>query len=192
MVEINLLEEKEKRNIVPYLLAILSLLLLIGVLSQVYFKQQHLLEKKTISENKITNLKEQQQTLQQTNKNNIQVAREELTKKASQLENQLFPSVDLLKRLITLLPKEGYFVTYSYIGDGTVNVKIQFESMQQIANYTNALEEESYIEGLLINMNAEEVTASQNNTNILPRYFATFEFLVIEDKWEKEFGESEI
>ncbi|MYL33307.1 hypothetical protein GLW05_06795 [Pontibacillus yanchengensis] len=191
MVEINLLEEKEKRNMVPLLILLLAIVLLSSSMLYLYTTQQSLKQEQQEIEQQISMVQNEQKILQQSKQDEKQVARENLQEKVGYVQSTIFPSVDLLQRLIELLPEEGYFLTYSYEDAGDISIDVQFDSMQEIAKYTNALEHETYLEELLVSMDTESKEEEQSSTNLLPRYIANYSFVVDEEVWEKELDENE-
>ncbi|MYL53355.1 hypothetical protein GLW08_08390 [Pontibacillus yanchengensis] len=191
MVEINLLEEKEKRNMVPLLILLLAIVLLSSSMLYLYTTQQSLKQEQQEIEQQISMVQNEQKILQQSKQDEKQVARENLQEKVGYVQSTIFPSVDFLQRLIELLPEEGYFLTYSYEDAGDISIDVQFDSMQEIAKYTNALEHETYLEELLVSMDTESKEEEQSSTNLLPRYIANYSFVVDEEVWEKELDENE-
>lgn len=186
MVEINLLEEKEKQNIVIYFIVLIGLIVMVSLVLYFVNTRESLAEEKATLNQQINELQNQQQFLQQASRNEKQAAREDLIKKADTVEAYIFPSVDLLKQLISLLPSRGYFITYSYEGDGKILMDVQFDSIQDIAQYTNELEHEAYINSLRVSMSTKEVPEDEMIEDVLPIYLAKYELVIDSDLWQKE------
>ncbi|MFC0522451.1 PilN domain-containing protein [Pontibacillus salicampi] len=185
MVDINLLDEKEKRNIAPYLFLFCTIVMVLSMSLFIMTSHNHLQEEKASVEESISRIQTEQKLLQQTNSNDKQAARDDLQEKAITVEATLFPTVDLLERMVALLPKDGYFLTYAYEGSGEVTIDTQFDSMQDLAKYTNALNQEDYIDDVSVSMETQDVLETQNGGEILPRYLAHYSIQMEEAKYEK-------
>lgn len=178
LVDINLLPEKEKKNIALILVGVvLALVLVIGVSLQYSNINQKKLQ--------ITSLEQEIQLTQQ-----LKVVEE---KKLSSINNSTsltqletavewigsypLPTVYILDHLTSLLPERGFIMNFNLSDSGTVGLVCQFDTNRQAAYYLRALKESNLIETVDLSslstteMNIEEALEEQD---YIPRYVANF------------------
>lgn len=175
MVEINFLELK-KRNMLLYG-AITAFLVLLLISSSVLLWQKSSQDQTAEALERQLQANSQKQTEVQ-DKRILQQSRQTLSQHVSSVEAMAFPTLALVDRMISLLPEKAYFQNFSYDRASGLTMEIQVENLDQVAAYTNALEQESYI--LESNLNSvNEWQASSESTS----YIASFFVQIDEQLW---------
>lgn len=195
LIEINLLPSKgEKRGIASLLFVIIPIAtLLIGGSLFVY---AYISTGKDLATSKqeLTTAQAQVQAQQQ------KIKQLESSSSASQLKQMIdwtktnqVSTVKVLDTLTALLPEDGYFINYQF-NAGTVNISIQFTSMNDAANYLYQLQNSNNVQSVEMSNIATKVNAKVNPQNtenidpdekILPRYLAQYQIKLNMDKVKK-------
>ncbi|MDL4841672.1 hypothetical protein [Aquibacillus rhizosphaerae] len=143
MVEINFLE-RSKKNIVPYILVVLLVLLLgitvVGLQWQVSYQEEQL---SSYKDQLNANLEEQRNL---ENIEGIQNQRQTLKEQVNEVELSIFPTLSILDKMIILLPEKAYFENYTFTIQDGLYLDIRVESVEQVAAYTNILEMQNFVE----------------------------------------------
>ncbi|MFD1018912.1 hypothetical protein [Thalassobacillus hwangdonensis] len=173
LVEVNLLEQKEQRNMLPLLIGGVFLILALIVFAYFVTQSKQLEAEVAETEAEIAALQSRQTENEQTPVDDVITKRMELVKATSQLEASWISATPVIDRLIALLPERGFFQSFTLVDNGQVNLVVRFDTMQEVAAYTSRLEEESYIHGVEVNhVTAEEVDGSEDVYDYMPRYIS--------------------
>jgi len=192
IVEINLLEEKEKRNIVPFIIAFVGIFLLIATFVAIGLQKQSVESKQEEIQNNIDRVRQEQSEYQAILRDETQEDRRQLQQAVEKVEGSIFPSVSLLERMIALLPERGYFERYIYTKDNNLQLIVRFDSLQEVAAYTNTLLEEKGIENVeLSNITTEQINEQYDPLEYRPRYIANYQVDIDSDVWKKEVEQNE-
>ncbi|GGD03531.1 hypothetical protein [Pontibacillus salipaludis] len=185
-VEINLLEQKEKQNMVPYLLALAAVLAILFIWLLLHMDKQAALDEVEEVNGHIQQVRVAQQEYQEALKDEVQTNRLELQRSVEALESNLFPAVSLLERMVSLLPKRGFFERYVYVRPQSLLLYVRFDDFQDVAAYTNALIDEDYVENVSVQQITSNVLEEDlDPTQYRPRYVAEYEVTLNEDLWEE-------
>lgn len=192
IVEINLLEEKEKRNIVPFIIAFIGIFLLAASMIAISLQKSSLVAKQDEIQSDIQRVTQEQAEYQAILRDETQADRQKLQTAVEQVEQSIFPSVSLLERMVALLPERGYFERYIYTRDNNLQIVVRFDSLQEVAAYTNTLLEEDGIENVeLGNITTEQINEQYDPLEYRPRYIANYEVDIDEEKWTEEVEQNE-
>ncbi|MCA0982600.1 hypothetical protein LCL89_00910 [Halobacillus yeomjeoni] len=179
-VEINLLEQREKRNVLPLLiLAMTGLIIIISLIT--ISLQKNSLETKVVElESEIESLQIQQATIQQSSEGNDASSREKLQASLNDLEDTIIPSLPIVERLVSLLPERGFFESFVLTGSEEVSIDVRFDTMQEVAKYTKALQQQDFITKVeLNNVSTNTVDTTEDIYDYRPRYIADY-FLILD------------
>ncbi|MCD5323731.1 MULTISPECIES: hypothetical protein [Pontibacillus] len=191
-VEINLLEQKEKQNVVPYLLGLVALLALLLIWLLLYMDKQAALDEVEDVNSQIQQVRVQQQEYQEALKDEVQTNRRELKRSVEALESNLFPAVSLLERMVSLLPERGFFERYVYVRPQSLLLYVRFDDFQDVAAYTNRLIDEDYVSDVSVQQITSNVLEEDlDPTQYRPRYVAEYEVTLDKDLWEEGDREDE-
>ena len=192
LVEINLLPEKETKKKSLFLLAIISIVIvLVGGIFTFWLNKTF--------ENKISSIEGQISTTEQL----IALQQQKMTSYQSsdslhQLEQMIewanqYPikKVPIFKKMTELLPERGFIQEFNYEDRGMIQLTVQFESSREAAFYLNHLHQSDWVESAKLNsVNAEtrfydkqmgETIPDEysiNNEEYIPRYMAEYEVTI--------------
>lgn len=179
MIEINFIEEK-KHNVVPYVIAIVFVLLL--VLSGLFLSLQYSSHQQTLDsiQQQIDRNIEKQTEFRSLK--TVEEQRLSLGEQVDYVQGEIFPTISLLDHMIGLLPQDSYFTNYSFsIVDG-LSIEIRAEDMNLIAAYNHALLQQDFVE--IVNLSTIDRTASEN-----AYFIANFEIQIDEQSWMEVAGQ---
>jgi hypothetical protein len=189
LVEVNLLPEKNRRNMTyPLLFLILILVIAIGM-TLLYVYQSNMSSEVSEIKEEIASVQleaaEIKQQLPVTEGNDY----DRLQQAVTVIEGQVVPASLLLDYLVKRLPERGYYLNFDYELPGKVSFDASFDRMEEIAAYHQELELSDVV---------ADVTLSIINTNdleidpdyVLPRYIASFS-LDIQKSEVRKLGESQ-
>lgn len=192
IVEINLLEEKEKRNIVPFLIGLVGIFLLLITFVTVSVQQQALKEQQQSIQQELQRIKKEQASYQAILQDETQAARHNLQETVGQVNQAIFPSVPLLERMIALLPDRGYFERYTYTEENNLELIVRFDSLQEVAAYTSELLQKEYIDQVeLNNITTEQLSEQFDPLEYRPRYIAEYQLDIHRERWMEEVEQNE-
>ncbi|QHE53140.1 PilN domain-containing protein [Pontibacillus sp. HMF3514] len=192
IVEINLLEEKEKRNIVPFMIAFVGIFLLLATMIAIGLQKQAIEAKQEDFQREIQSIQKEQEGYKNILRDETQADRRQLQQAVDQVEESIFPSVSLLERMISLLPERGYFERYIYTKDNNLQLIVRFDSLQEVAAYTNTLLQEEAISNVeLSNITTEQISEQYDPLEYRPRYIANYEVDIDEAQWKEEVDQDE-
>jgi type IV pilus assembly protein PilN len=194
LIDINLLPSKgEKKRIGSFLFIIIPVaIILIGgsLFSYLYLTTNNSLAaaKQELSQTQ-AKVQAQQQQLKQL----------ESSSSANQLKQMIewgkanqVSTVKVLDTFTALLPQDGYFVNYQF-NSGTINISVQFDSMDGAADYLFQLQNSSIVQSAeLTNVSTkpvDKVDQNSQDTNqdekILPRYLGQYQIKLNMQKVKK-------
>ncbi|WP_079479525.1 PilN domain-containing protein [Halobacillus salinus] len=175
VIDINLLEEKEQPNRLPLLIIGAGVFVLCLIIALFFWQHQALEEEQKLLNEEVEALKTEQTAYQTTDQNEEQAQRQQLKEATQQLQATVFPTVALVENLIALLPERGYFQSYTYDDSGFIDIEVRFDSLQEVAAYTNALSERNYATGVEMgSVLTEQTNESLNQFEYRPRYIANY------------------
>lgn len=175
IVEINLLEEKEKKNITPHFISLLTLLFIVGVGAILYLQKQELMDTKQALASQTTQLQAQQAQIQQVLNDKQLKQRKQLASMVDLVENSLFPTISITEDMIALLPEHGYIEQYGFTNE-KLNLQVRLDTFQDISAFLNHLQEKPYINEVnLTNISTEPMSQDSSKYNIRPRYHASYQ-----------------
>ncbi|SDP00137.1 hypothetical protein [Halobacillus aidingensis] len=180
VVEINLLEQKEKRNILPYLVVAFFALLLL-VLSIVFNAQKsNLVEESSRLDEQISQVKVEQESIATTS-GGEGTEREQLNNSLEQLKGTVVPVIPVVEGLVSLLPERGFFESFALTGTSEITVNVRFDTIQEAAKYTNTLLQQSFISDVeLAGVDTYVVDDTEDLYDYQPRYIASY-YIVLEE-----------
>ncbi|WP_406944531.1 hypothetical protein ACJA3J_15270 [Halobacillus sp. SY10] len=180
VVEINLLEQKEKRNILPYLVVAFFALLLL-VLSIVFNAQKsNLVEESSRLDEQISQVKVEQESFATTS-GGEGTEREQLNNSLEQLKGTVVPVIPVVEGLVSLLPERGFFESFALTGTSEITVNVRFDTIQEAAKYTNTLLQQSFISDVeLAGVDTDVVDDTEDLYDYQPRYIASY-YIVLEE-----------
>lgn len=180
VVEINLLEQKEKRNILPYLVVAFFALLLL-VLSIVFNAQKsNLVEESSRLDEQISQVKVEQESFATTS-GGEGTEREQLNNSLEQLKGTVVPVIPVVEGLVSLLPERGFFESFALTGTSEITVNVRFDTIQEAAKYTNTLLQKSFISDVeLAGVDTDVVDDTEDLYDYQPRYIASY-YIVLEE-----------
>ncbi|MEH7223087.1 hypothetical protein V7112_04665 [Bacillus sp. JJ1566] len=207
LVDINLLPRKEFKNRAKLLLLIIMIsVALIGfLLIFIQYKKATILEEQLthqIATLQETREAEEQKSTSANHSNNVV----KLERTVEWADAYFVETVPILNHLTALLPERGFVQSFSYTEDGIVSLEVQFDTNTENAHYLALLTDSPIIESARLltvsttpiaegtvegavttsetNNNTKETEdttdnkiESDQNNNILPRYFAQYEII---------------
>jgi type IV pilus assembly protein PilN len=195
-VDINLLPKKEPKNVVILISASIVLFVVVAATIVFYISMKNAEEKIHSLTQELNQIKALQAAGQQKLANvQSQEDVQELEKTVKWAEQYPLKTVLLLRKMAKLLPERGFIMNFSYSEDGTVNVKVQFDTSEEAAYYLKLLSDADFVKDVqLKSLTTEEKSDGQivkKENNVLPRYFAEYELHVnktalIEEKEKKQ------
>ncbi|MBA2173446.1 hypothetical protein H0266_00885 [Halobacillus locisalis] len=187
LIDINLLEEKEQPNRLPLFTIGLGILLLFLIGAVFLWQNQVLSTEQERLQEEVQMLQAEQANYQAVGEDVEQEQRRELVEAANQMDDAVFPTVALVERMIALLPERGYFQSYVFDNSGLLDIQVRFDSLQEVAAYTNALSEERYVDAVEVgNILTESVDEDLNQFEYRPRYIATYAVTIHKQLFREE------
>ncbi|WP_077621355.1 hypothetical protein [Sediminibacillus massiliensis] len=183
--EINLLEEKPKKDVTfLFITAVLVVLILSSTLILLWQRDVYQVE----LENALTRIDDieasKQESLEKTRE--LEQQRFMLGSQIDAIETTLFPSLSVMERLIDLIPEKLEVKNYQYGLGERLKLTVRSDSMEGIAEYTYSLENQEFINNLLVTNVIKEngVDKKKNKT-----YTADFQMEINERYLMEEGGE---
>ena len=181
ITEINLLPKKEPKNVAVLVGAAVFAALLIAAAIVFYLLAARADEQINALTGELKQIRAMQAIEQQKQKD-AQSAQEikELHEAVQWSKKYPLKMVPLLRNMTKLLPERGFVMKFSYAGNGTVTVAVQFDTNEQAAYYLKRLEDAKFVKDVqlksvstvnIAETNAEEGTEQQ----VVPRYLAQYE-----------------
>ncbi|MFQ3542623.1 PilN domain-containing protein [Halobacillus rhizosphaerae] len=175
LMDINLLEEKEKPNRLPYFIIGIGLLALLFLAASTWYFDSRLSSEIDIHKEQLVNLTKRQSVLQDSLNNEELNQRMELQTAVKKEKNNILPPVRLLNDLISLLPDHGYFASYLFTSS-QIELTVKFDSFRDAAAYTNHLSQKNYVTNVnLNNISTEPLSnSSLDPFKYRPKYSASY------------------
>ncbi len=175
LMDINLLEEKEKPNRLPYFIIGIGILALLFLAAGTWYFDSRLSSEIDIQKDQLVNLTNKQSVLQDSLNNEELNQRTELQTAVKQEKDNILPPVRLLNDLISLLPEHGYFASYLFTSSH-IELTVNFDSFKDAAAYTNHLSQKNYV--TYVNLNNISTEPLSNTSfdpfKYRPKYSASY------------------
>lgn len=185
VVEINLLEQKEKRNVLPYLIGAFFMLFIIILTITFSLQKAQLNQQVETLDGQIERL----QLEQESYSGPVEGAgtdREHLRNSLDQLKGTIVPVIPIVQGLVELLPERGFFESFALTGKSEVTVNVRFDTIQEAAEYTNTLIQQPFVKEVeLTGVESDEVD-EENLYEYHPRYMASYYISLEESKITSE------
>ncbi|OIJ18373.1 hypothetical protein BKP45_12415 [Anaerobacillus alkalidiazotrophicus] len=190
LVEINLLTEKDKKDITNWLIVtVIFVLLLVSLLFIYVHSNKYEVEIDALTDER-SFVQEQISLKQQLFDDKPASYHEQLKTAIYSLEKRVIPTSMLLNEVVRLLPEHGYFSQFYFQKPDEVTIIAYFDQMSSIAAYSYELNKSPYM--FSVHLTSIETAMMVGNEtivdDILPRYVASFTikvnrsaFLVRED-----------
>lgn len=192
LIDINLLQRKERKSLV-------ALIIILGLLLLFIFGSVFLFINYQSTKSDLDSLKTQLQTTSQLRAIQEQKLAEinatstvdELKSTIEWTEKLPISSVTLLKHLTSLLPDRGFILNINYQDTGTVTLNVQFDTSREAAYYLNELENSDVINKVTLNSLAtsgEELEKTNKPVKdvldkiLVPRYLAAYQIELNNEK----------
>ncbi|MDQ0214546.1 type IV pilus assembly protein PilN [Oikeobacillus pervagus] len=195
LVDINLLPEKETRSkSVLYILLVLILLAIILVVTNFILIQT----KKSdlaLLESKIKTAEQLRTALESSVENDeSENSVEKLNEAVEWAESKRIRTVPVLQHLIELLPKRGFFRSFSYTSTENLKLEVQFDVNREAAFYLIELQSSKWIQSVrLLSVSTDELVKEGEKSNDdmkikkdLPRYIAEYEISLKDTNIKKD------
>lgn len=180
VVEINLLEQKEKRNILPYIVVVFFSLLLLVIAIFFSVQRSQLSQQSEVLDQQIEQLQAEQESYS-TPTGGEATDREGLRNSLDQLKGTVVPTIPVVEGLVSLLPERGFFESFSLTGTSEVTFNVRFDTIQEAAKYTNTLHQQPFIADVeLAGVETDVVDETEDLYDFQPRYIASY-YIVLEE-----------
>ncbi|MEH6947668.1 hypothetical protein V7068_11475 [Bacillus sp. JJ634] len=185
LVDINLLQKKEKKASVFLIFILVSVIILVaaGIFAWKMYQTQVAKEKQLetmLAQYKEEKVLKEQSLSEAASDNGV----EQLKAAIAWAEETDTSTSVLLQHITSLLPERGYFMNFSFAEGKTADLSIQFDSSREAAFYLKSLQNSSYIdEAELLSIETESISSEEDTVeekNVLPRYMASYRFVVNE------------
>ncbi|RWZ59935.1 hypothetical protein EQV77_01150 [Halobacillus fulvus] len=186
-IDINLLEEKDQPNRLPVLIvgAGLFVMVLVGVVF--YWQHLSLTQEREELDKQYRILQSDLESYQRVQLDPEIEQRQTLSEAAQNIKTTIFPTIELVERMVALLPERGYFEAYDYYELGLVEVEARFDSLQGVAAYTSALTAESFVRNVTVDeVYTLPVEAGLDRVEYRPRYIANFTIQIEPNRFRQE------
>jgi type IV pilus assembly protein PilN len=185
IVEINLLPKKEPKNAAVLVSVAVFTAFLIAAAVVFYVLSARADEQINELEGDLKQIRAMQEIEQQKQKD-AQSAQgiKELQEAVQWSENYPLKMVPLLRNMTKLLPERGFMMNFSYEGNGTVTIAVQFDTSEQAAYYLKRLEDAEFVEAVQLKSVSAVNDTDKNNgqdteeKQVVPRYLAQYEIHV--------------
>lgn len=181
LVDINLLpvKEKERSRLLIAALTILSAAVLLWVvlltLSNNFTKETEILEGQLVSLQ--ASQEEIRSELQQSESGD---EKKLLASTVGWAEEYQFDIVPLLRELIYLLPKRGFFQAFDFTSPNLATVTVEFDTKPDSAYYYTRLKSSPSVSE--INLDSVTIEEAIVSTEVLPRYLATYSIQFVDER----------
>ncbi|AZV44580.1 PilN domain-containing protein [Peribacillus asahii] len=185
LVDINLLQKKEKKASFFLIFILVGVIVLVaaGIFAWKMYQTQVAKERQletVLSQYKEEKVLKEQSLSKAASDNGV----EQLKAAITWAEETDTSTSFLLQHITSLLPKRGYFMNFSFAEGKTADLSIQFDSSREAAFYLKSLQNSPYIEEAeLLSIETESISSEEDTVeeeNVLPRYMASYRFVVNE------------
>src|SRR5690606_9944397 len=190
LVEINLLQERERKNRAFYIFLSVIILLIIAVGVAAYFVTMMIQKDMEAVEDKITMVKQVQAQILTESENSIQSDVRQLEGNIAELQEALLDSDQLIKDLTALLPASGVIQSFQF-GEGTISMQIFVEDDMEAIYYYHHLLKEDWISSVTLH-NISSINVATEDGEI-PSYVAEYTITldVATEEVEEELADEE-
>lgn len=189
VVEINLLEQKDKRNILPYLIIGLFAVCLLFVFIFFTTERSQLGKESEAIQQEVEQVQSRQELLHQSSGGGS--SREKLAQSVEELQSTMTPALPIIRELVSLLPARGFFETFTLTSSSEVSLVVRFDTMQEVAQFTNTLDQQEFVQRAdLSSVEAEVVDDTEDPFDYEPRHIANY-FVTLDESYLKAEGVKE-
>lgn len=180
LVEINLLNEKNKKDVTYWLIAsIIAFILLVSLLSFNFISDRVQNEIDLLEAERLTVVEEI--TLIQQQLEEQPISHFELLKAlVENTEQSVIPASELLAELVRLLPEHGYMLEFDFYHPDEVVIFARFDQISSVAAYSYSIQQSPYVSGVTLYSVTSEFL-EPTIENVLPRYDAHFHLSINRD-----------
>ncbi|RXS86214.1 fimbrial protein [Geobacillus zalihae] len=177
IVDINLLPRKEPRRAAGAVLAAFAVLLLLLGAGGGYWLMERANQRLAALEGELRQVRAEQAAMEAKGKTTEQQQAEQELAKAVEWANRYpLKTVPLLRALAKQLPERGFIMNFSYAGQKTVTMTVQFDAAEEAAYYLDRLEEVHLVKAVkLTGISASGESGGAEGETIVPRYIAQYE-----------------
>lgn len=176
--EINLLPEKEKRDITNIVIILILILLFFGVLQFLLTSYEKARNEVAKLEQNLLEVEIEKTKLQQQIEEEMKNDYDDLLETIEMLETFFVPASSILKQLVSLLPERGFFSSYQYTYGTSITFHAYFDVIDEVASYTYELNNVDFIKSVTVeSIKAVEILENDIDFQLygyLPRYEASF------------------
>ncbi|AEV20252.1 MULTISPECIES: fimbrial protein [Geobacillus thermoleovorans group] len=177
IADINLLPRKEPRRAAGAVLAAFAVLLLLLGAGGGYWLMERANQRLAVLEGELRQVRAEQAAMEAKGKTTEQQQAEQELAKAVEWANRYpLKTVPLLRALAKQLPERGFIMNFSYAGQKTVTMTVQFDAAEEAAYYLDRLEEVHLVKAVkLTGISASGESGGAEGETIVPRYIAQYE-----------------
>ncbi|BDG36961.1 fimbrial protein [Saccharococcus caldoxylosilyticus] len=192
IVEINLLPKEEPKNASVLVSVAVFAALLIAAAVVFYVLSARADEQINALTGELKQIRAMQAIEQQKQKGAQSVQEiKELHEAVQWSKNYPLKMVPLLRNMTKLLPERGFMMNFSYTGNETVTVSIQFDTSEQAAYYLKRLSDAKFVEAVQLKsvstVNITETSAEEGmEKQVVPRYLAQYEIHIRKQALEEK------
>lgn len=139
-VQINLLEEKEQKNMAPVLLMAGAALLMVLLLLIFWWQANSVQEETAQLETELQQLEQREAELNSASTDELATQRQTLQGAVETLEGNDLSVEEMVREMVAMLPERGYIEYFALEDNGTVSVDVRLDNLQQTAAYLDALD----------------------------------------------------
>jgi type IV pilus assembly protein PilN len=192
IVEINLLPKKEPKNASVLVSVAVFAALLIAAAVVFYVLSARADEQINALTGELKQIRAMQAIEQQKQKSAQSVQEmKELHEAVQWSKNYPLKMVPLLRNMTKLLPERGFMMNFSYTGNETVTVSVQFDTSEQAAYYLKRLSDAKFVEAVQLKsvstVNITDTSAEEGmEKQVVPRYLAQYEIHIRKQALEEK------
>ncbi|MFC0297029.1 PilN domain-containing protein [Geobacillus jurassicus] len=177
IADINLLPRKEPRRAAGAVLVAFAVFLLLLGAGGGYWLMESANQRLAALEGELRQMRAEQAAMEAKGKTTEEQQAEQELAKAVQWANRYpFKTVPLLRALTKQLPERGFIMSFSYAGQKTVTMTVQFDAAEEAAYYLDRLEEVRLVKAVkLTGVSASGESGGTEEEAIVPRYIAQYE-----------------
>lgn len=163
IVNINLLPQREKRNIATLIMIVIFFMVISSVILFLYVMKQNEEISKSSKQQQLTSISAQlieHNKSQQSSGTETDIAK--LQAELNQLKSTTFSTVFVIDELTKQLPKYGVFDSLNYEKDGSIELQVSFNEKREAIYYFARLQKQEWI----LQTKISSIEAKKDNTNI--------------------------
>jgi type IV pilus assembly protein PilN len=176
LVDINLLPEKERERSTLLIAALVILGAAILFWAILFILSLSLSKETARTEAQITSLHASQEAIREDIQPSTHAEdREKLASTVEWAEANRFDTLPLLRELIALLPKRGFFVSFEFTAPHESTVVVQFENKSDAAYYLTRIKSSTVVSSATMESLVAESSDEETDLGTLPRFEATYQ-----------------